>query len=289
MLIREAFRFGRVQYSPGATLGPRDTFGYEFVRILKGQVRWTYDGQTHDIEPGMFILSQPGHREHYRWDPATPTQHDFIHFHLHDDLPPWLPAPDAWPLIQAVPGHDILHAHFQYLVDLSRSGHPLMMNLITLTLNQMLHAWVLDLHNFKDQGFRDFSLPVQKVLDLVMQAWQEQRFRPPSMEQMAARSGVSRSSFIRIFKEQCGDSPTRFFERQRLHLAKLYLQQTDRLVEEIADRLQYPNPFHFSRSFKHRFGLAPRDYRAAGLDAPSPPTSYLFQRLFSKLSGTQQV
>ena len=270
MLIRDAFRFGRVQYAPGATLGPRDTIGYEFVRILKGRVRWTCDGTAHDIGPGAFILSHPGHVEHYRWDPDGITQHDYIHFYLNEP-PPQFPKPETWPVVQTIEPHDILHPLFQHIVDLKHSGHPMMMPMIKQTVQQMLFAWAHQLHRFDDPGFQDFSLPVQRVMDLVFRRWQDQQFRPPTLDTMVDQARVSRSTFIRSFQAECGSSPARFFEDQRLHLARFHLLSSDRTIEQIAHHLQYPNPFQFSRNFKQHFGQSPRHHRQAG---PTTPTRH---------------
>ena len=288
MLIQRAFRFGRVQYGPGTSLGPRDTIGYEFVRILKGKVQWTCDGTLYEAGPGSFILSQPNHIEHYRWDPNGLTQHDFIHFHL-NSLPPELPPTAAWPRHAQVEAHDVLHALFQYIMELKQSGHPLMMLMIKQALQQMLYAWVLDIHEYTDRGFLDFPEPVQRVMDLVYSQWHEHIFRPPSLDTMAKQAKVSRSSFVRVFQSECGESPGRFFENQRLHLVQLYLLESNRSISQIANLLQYPNPFHLSRNFKQYFGLSPRTYRNKWPSVPGIHPSYVFQKVFNTLSATQTI
>lgn len=288
MWIEKAFRIGRIQYGPGSTLGPRDTIGYEFVRILKGRVRWTYDDETHDLGPGDFILSQPNHVEHYRWDPQHNTQHDYIHFHL-GPLPGGVPAASTWEAVASVEAHDILHSLFQHIVDLRRSGHPAAMRLIKQAVQHMLCVWVYDLHQFSDRGFRDFSPPVQRVLDRVRERWQAQDFKPLSLGAMADASEVSRSSFLRVFKAECAASPSRFFEYQRLQLGELLLLETNRTIDDIAWTLGYANPFHFSRNFKQRFGRSPSAYRQAGPAEQRTADDFTFQRVFNHLSATQTI
>ncbi len=285
MLIDKAFRIGRVQYGPGSALGPRDTIGYEFVRILKGNVEWTYDKEVHQLGPGSFLLSQPGHIEHYRWDQDDLTQHDYIHFYA-DHLPDDFPAPNEWALCQRLPAQNILHAQFQYIIDLYRSNHPQAMQLIMHTLEQILRAWAYDLHQFEDRGFRDYTGPVQQVLDMVHARWRQQEFRPPAMELIVQASGVSRSSIIRAFKKECGDSPSKFFEQQCLLFGRLLLLETNRSIEAISDELGYPNPFHFSKNFKNAFGLSPRAYRQK---PPPEEGPYRFRHIFELLSATQSI
>jgi AraC-like DNA-binding protein len=286
MIISKVFRFGRVQYGPGTKLGPRGTVGYEFVRILKGQVKWIYDGVEQAVGPGWFILSQPGHTEQYIWDPQHLTQHDYVHFYL-QEVPAELPDPSTWARFIEVDAQDILHGWFQYIIDLKRSGHPEMLMMIRQTVQQMLYAWALDVYHFTKGGLIDFSPPVQRVMDLVHSRWHRRVFGVPSLQEMVQRSGVSRSTFLRAFEAQCGDSPGRFFEGQRLHLAALHLLESSRSVSAIAEYLQYPNPFQLSRGFKQRFGVSPRGYRAQWPSASQAQESFVFKKVFGALSATQ--
>ena len=120
LIIHHVFRIGRVQYGAGTDLGPRKTIEHEFVRILKGEVQWTYNGQKFSAPPGTWILSQPNDKEYYRWDPHKQTQHDHVHFSLHD-LPGIFPAKETWPTIQIVESQNVLNGLFQQVVDLKRS------------------------------------------------------------------------------------------------------------------------------------------------------------------------
>jgi AraC family transcriptional regulator, arabinose operon regulatory protein len=287
-MIESVFRIGRVQYGPGTSLGPRSTIEYEFVRILRGHVIWTYDGESHELKPGTFILSQPGHQEHFRWDVAGKTQHDHIHFKC-GELPLQFPEQKAWPRIKNVQAEDILHALFQHIVDLNRSIHPQRFPLMQKTVEQMLSFWVLDLHHFEDRGFKDFSPPVQRVMDNVHSLWRGGVLKPPSLEEMIAIALVSRSSFVRSFQEECGQSPSKYFEQLRLHLGRLYLLETNRTMEDIANILGYQNPFHFSKNFKGCFELSPREFRSSPDRDRNIIDDFTFQKVFNILASTQVI
>ena len=47
----------------------------------------------------------------------------------------------------------------------------------------------------------------------------------------------------------------------RMQRAAQLLDATDETVAAIAAAVGYPNPFHFSRSFKSYMGASPRRYR----------------------------
>ncbi|MEM1445000.1 MAG: helix-turn-helix transcriptional regulator [Planctomycetota bacterium] len=297
MLVTHAFRIGRLQCAPGTQLGPRKTVPYEFVRILKGNVRWDLESpdgftETHELGPGAFILSHPGTVERYRWDPEVVTQHDFVHFHL-GELPDHYPAPDRWKRVQQIDPQNVLNALFQQVLCLNRAGHPHAKTMVKKTVEQMLDVWVHGLHGFEETGLDDFTLPVKRVLDLVRNRWENRVYRAPSLEDMVACSRVSRWAFLDAFKQDCQASPGAFFEHQRLYLARLHLLETNRTIDEIAHRLGYPNPFQLSRNFKQIFQLSPRHYRDADpIRRPEPRSGtegYAFQSVFETLSMTQAI
>ena len=289
MLVARAFRIGRVQYGPGSGLGPRDTIGHEFVRILKGQVQWTCDGLTADLGPGSFVLSQPGHVEQYRWDPRGFTQHDYIHFDLTPAAAATLPPPASWPTTATVEPHDVLHALFQHLIEVHRSGHAQAEEVVRLAVEQMLLTWVHGLSGFTGRGLRDVPPSLQQVIDLIHGRWRTGVFAPPSLAAMAVHAGVSRSTLMRTFDQHFGSGPVHFFEAQRLHFGQLLLLESNLSVGAIAERLGYPNPFQFSRGFKARYRLSPRVFRSRPLTDVGRRDPHAFQWVFEILSATQTV
>ena len=78
---------------------------------------------------------------------------------------------------------------------------------------------------------------------------------------LADSLAVSAPYLSRIFHEQTGNSPSRYLTDLRMRQARKYLMDTNLTVREIAARVGYPDPFHFSRSFKNAVGISPAQYR----------------------------
>ena len=74
---------------------------------------------------------------------------------------------------------------------------------------------------------------------------------------MARAAGMSERAFRNAFHEVTGVSPKHFYEQTRLSLAEELLKLGTHNVSEIAVRLGYSSPFHFSKAFKHKFGVSP--------------------------------
>ena len=63
--------------------------------------------------------------------------------------------------------------------------------------------------------------------------------------------------FIRIF----GYTVNEFCTMEKMNKAKIMLENTQKLVYQIAEEIGYQNATHFSAAFKRRFGATPKQYR----------------------------
>ena len=87
-----------------------------------------------------------------------------------------------------------------------------------------------------------------------------------TLAELAARAGMSRSTFALKFKQTVGKSPMEYLTRWRMMLAADRLGNTDRLgnaaepVAAIAQSLGYESESAFSTAFKRVMGCSPRRY-----------------------------
>ena len=73
--------------------------------------------------------------------------------------------------------------------------------------------------------------------------------------------GFTRSYFSTAFKKKTGLSVKDYLTKMRIDKAKTLLGATDLPVREIAGRVGYPDPLHFSRVFHDWCGESPTRYR----------------------------
>src|SRR5258708_14757973 len=74
-------------------------------------------------------------------------------------------------------------------------------------------------------------------------------------------AGLSEFHFARLFKAATGDSPFQFVTRTRMERAKQLLRKTRLPIFEIAERVGYQKPSHFSAPFRVISGCGPDAYR----------------------------
>src|SRR3954462_11945371 len=86
---------------------------------------------------------------------------------------------------------------------------------------------------------------------------------PLTVDDMAARAGLSKAHFSREFKQAFGVSPHAYLLTRRLERAASLLRVTDRSVAEICMDVGLQSVGSFTTSFKRMFGRTPTEYRAA--------------------------
>lgn len=77
----------------------------------------------------------------------------------------------------------------------------------------------------------------------------------------AQKLGMSYSHFRRRFKNIFNITPHQFIINSRMTIAARYLEDHNLQIQEIGERIGYPDPAQFSTAFKNMIGRSPRDYR----------------------------
>jgi AraC-like DNA-binding protein len=86
----------------------------------------------------------------------------------------------------------------------------------------------------------------------------EKRFQ---INELAKTMGVHRSYLSTCFKRVYGMSPRAYLTKIKIRTAKQLLQHNDWTIEEIAAKLEFSSPAHFSTFFQNTVGQSPLKYR----------------------------
>ena len=82
-----------------------------------------------------------------------------------------------------------------------------------------------------------------------------------TLKEIAYNAGYSQSRFNSLFTEKTSYSPMVYYNQLKIQRACSYLQFSDLKLKEIAFRLGYYDPFHFSKAFKQEMEITPKEYR----------------------------
>jgi transcriptional regulator GlxA family with amidase domain len=78
---------------------------------------------------------------------------------------------------------------------------------------------------------------------------------------LAEKLNMSQRNFTRVFTRQTGISPAKFIEKIRVEAARIYLDEGDQLLEEIAIRCGLGGLVSMRRLFLRHLMVTPSDYR----------------------------
>ena len=92
---------------------------------------------------------------------------------------------------------------------------------------------------------------------------------PLQVRDLAASVYLSPSRFAHLFQRAVGVPPLRYIQNRRLELARRLLVETTLAVNEIMRRSGWKDPSHFSKEFRRRFGMSPRNFRRDSNHAPA--------------------
>lgn len=82
-----------------------------------------------------------------------------------------------------------------------------------------------------------------------------------SLDTIAEELGLSKSYINVIFKKYANRSPIDFFINLKMQEACKLLKSTDMYVWEIANKFGYEDQYYFSRIFKKKVGISPKEYK----------------------------
>jgi AraC-like DNA-binding protein len=91
----------------------------------------------------------------------------------------------------------------------------------------------------------------------------DQEYRhPPSLEELAESVGLSASRLAHLFRNETRMSIQSYIVERRLQMAAMLIVQSDEQISQIAYRVGFGDVSNFNHSFKRRFHMSPREYRA---------------------------
>ena len=113
------------------------------------------------------------------------------------------------------------------------------------------------IYAIQSEKSHDTNPAVKKVCDYV----DSHLAQDISLEQMADYAGVSSFYLSKLFKEEKGFTFINFISDKRLEKARQLLTETDLSIKEITAEVGYNDQNYFSRIFKNKYGLSPKEYR----------------------------
>jgi len=257
------YQYGWEQCAPLHSFGPFVRNHYLFHYVISGRGHMDCTDQEgvrrdHDLGPDQGFLLCPGQVSTYAADRDQPWKYVWVEF-------------DGLRAAEYVESAGLGQYQAVYRPESPAQGQALRDIMLYITRHSdasSLHL-IGYLYLFLDaliqtsstrralQGVRLKDFYIQEAIAYMEHNYQ----RELTVEELAGVCRLNRSYFSKLFKETMGCPPQEFLIRLRLSKAAELMKGTNQSIGTIAVRCGYPNQLHFSRAFKKRYGVSPREWR----------------------------
>ena len=270
----QLFQFGWEQCAPLHSFGPFVRNHFLFHYVISGRGYLDADGpdgvtRRYNLKPNQGFLICPGLVNTYFADQHDPWKYVWLEFDglraaqylnaagLNAAQPIYQPKASA--MAQPVEEAMLHSANHTKASTLNLIGHLcLFLDALIQSSSTRQEVWSGRLQDFY----------IQEAVVFMERNYQ----RELSVEEVADACKLNRSYFSKLFKENIGCPPQEFLIQLRLSKAAEQMKSTKSPIGEIAAACGYPNQLHFSRAFKKRYGLSPREWRTQNKGRPPQGT-----------------
>lgn len=229
-----------------------------FIYCSAGNGWCEMQGQHHAIKPGQLLVLPANTAHSYGADSNNPWSIRWFHA-VGSQIPAFLETlgVTAEQPVNVLGEDPMLNTLFEEVLTELESGYATL-NLIcaSQTAAHLLGVMIRRRHNHCTDA-PDARQRIARSIEL-MRAHMD---RPLQMRQLAAMCSFSSPHFTELFKAQTGYAPKDYFTRLKMHHASQLLNGTNLSVKEIADKVGFEDPLHFSRVFKRINALSPTEHR----------------------------
>ncbi len=253
---------GIAAYPPGATFGPRLLHDFEFVWIIDGHAKASFDGQQVEAPAGTVLLGRPGITDRYDWDSTRRTIQAFFHFSFDYSDPGWPPLSE-WPLSRNMASEDILRTLFRYVIGMAQNQTPDHAPLLEAAVTLMLRGYLSNQTAVALEPLENLPPAVQLALRAIRQFLFHDPPAQITLTALAKAAHVSPEYLCRLFRKHLNLGPLECTGLARLERAASLLVRSNLPIRVVADTVGFASPYHFSNKFHKVYGLSPRDYRSS--------------------------
>lgn len=245
---------GLFSYLPGYSLA-RDSFdSFLLMYIQRGELSLTFQGATQRVTAGHFVLLDCYQFHSYSttkgweclWCHFDGVTARAYYSHVVSHLGNVFSLPDSYPVLRRLTS--ILKTFYSG----ARVREPLLSRYLTDILTEFL------LYEPQNPGTRSYAGMTEEIITYINEHFKE----TITVEELAARAGMSRYHFIRIFKRETGFTPHEYLVNTRMSTAKYLLKNSKLPVKDICFASGFSCESVFCGAFKRHQGMTPAQYRA---------------------------
>ena len=154
------------------------------------------------------------------------------------------------------PVADILRRFTQF-VETDADVDPLFADSLILELVEVLHTFA----DTTRRRLREATKLETQCLDQIIDMMDARLGERIVVDDFAAIAGMTRSGFLKAFRNTVGETPYQHILRRRLERARRQLMSSDTSIAEIAYNCGFSSQQHLTHLFKEKMGISPARFR----------------------------
>ncbi len=251
--VNSAGFYKLIQQEEFNTCRPMGRRDFQILYVASGKGKFFVNGKAQWVNEGHTILYLPGDHQEYYYRLCDNPEIYWVHFSGYD-IPrlleeyQFLPNKICW-----VGFHSEYNQLFDKLIQefqLRRKFFP-----------EQADHYFASLFTLLGRNIVSAVSPVNETVETAVQFFHQHFPENISIQNYAAKAGMSACWFTRCFREATGKSPQQYITNLRISKAKEMLSTSSLNVSEIADLIGYQNSLYFSRIFHKNTGMSPLHYR----------------------------
>ncbi len=242
--------------------GARDEYILHFIFSGKGFFSLK-NGTIFTLSAGQMFLIRPGEPVTYGSDAVDPWHYAWIGFNgIRADTiikqcgfssNKWvLPSPVQPEIVMDCINNILDCKALTFVNDLRREAWMLMLfSRLADNHDKLSHKRVSDSNNYGTKAY------VELAIEHIKYYYKD----GINVSDIAGHLGISRAYLNCAFQKELGMSIQKFLIDFRMHKAANLLVSTPDAIKEISSAIGYEDQLNFSKAFKKKFGMSPRNYR----------------------------
>jgi AraC-like DNA-binding protein len=226
-------------------------YGLEYVESGSGSV-WLA-GQNFPLRAGVLFVYGPGTRHHILSDPKTPLRKYFVDFFGRESAVVLAAGAAAAGTAVQLSDLETCRAVLELMLAEGdrglRSTSKICASLLRILIWKTAGAPAP--HAVKGGG------PTQ-TFEVCRDLIDARHLEFTDLDAVAHAVGIDKSYLCRLFQSHGYPPPFRYLIRKKIHRAAEWLMNSGGQVKDVALRVGFADPYHFSRVFKREMGQSPR-------------------------------
>ncbi len=235
----------------------RSNYPYFFIKYtIKGSGTLEIGSRTHTLRPGSLSGFEPATPHHYQADPNNPMEHIFVTFLGNDAGDLFEKSKLAERHVIDVSDPEEIHRVFQKILQIGLDKPVFSQEICCLNLRMILLELASEFSRSQSHN------PLSKITYHKCREYIDGHFTEiKTPREVAEHCCIDVRYMSALFKKYCHIPPSQYLMRLKLNKAANLLLNTEATIKEIAFRIGFDDPYHFSKNFKEFHGRSPQLYR----------------------------